>query len=141
MAKQEPVKAKNITKEEAQFIREHREGLSKTTQRAKWIHNEKEHEDHPGQTLATQSHDVVRHWADERHAKPASVPHTEHGGRPGVLRFNFPGYSGKDLQEVAWDDWFRSFDDRRLVFLYQEHLKNGNPSNFFQLDSPEREGD
>jgi hypothetical protein len=26
-----------------------------------------------------------------------------------------------------------------LAFIYQQQLKNGNQSNFFRLDSPERE--
>jgi hypothetical protein len=43
------------------------------------------------------------------------------------------------LQEIAWDDWFRSFDERELVFIYQEMKKDGSQSNFFRLDNPERE--
>lgn len=29
-------------------------------------------------------HDVIRGWAEERDAKPATVPGTEHDGRAGV---------------------------------------------------------
>jgi len=75
--------------------------LSKTTQRAKWIHSSDEHEDRPGQSLATQSHEVIKHWAEQRNATPATVPGTEHGGHPGVLRFNFPGYGGESLHSQA----------------------------------------
>jgi hypothetical protein len=113
--------------------------LSESTKRAKWIDNTNDHEDHPGQTLATRNHDVIKQWAEERKAVPATVPGTEHDGRPGVLRFNFPGYGGKDLEEISWDDWFKPFDERNLVFLFQEHLKNGNQSNFFRMDNPDRE--
>lgn len=134
------VKAKNITPEEAQFISEHAEGLSKTTQRAKWIHHAEEHEDRPGQSLATREHEVIKHWAEERGAKPATVHGSVHDGRPGVLRFDFPEYGGKNLEVIGWDDWFKSFDERELVFVYQEHKSDGAPSNFFQLDNPEREG-
>jgi hypothetical protein len=133
------VKAKNVTKDEAEFIQRHQESLSKTTQRAKWLHDPEEHEDKPGQSLATRSHDVIRHWADDRGAKPATVHGTERERRPGVLRFNFPGYGGESLEEVNWDDWFRTFDDRELVFIFQEHRRNGGASNFFKLDSPHRE--
>ena len=83
----------------------------------------------------------VQRWAEEREAVPATVPGTEHGGRPGVLRFDFPGYGGKDLKEISWDDRFKTFDDRHLVFLFQQHMKNGDQSNFFHLDSPTREHD
>lgn len=134
------VKAKNVTPEEARFIAEHAEGLSKTTQSAKWIHDPGEHEDRPGQSLATRKHEVIQHWAEERSAQPATVPGTEHDGRPGVLRFDFPEYGGQKLEKIDWDDWFRSFDERELVFVFQEHKSDGTTSNFFQLDNPQREG-
>ncbi len=131
----------NANQEERQLLAEHGDELSKTTQRAKWIHSPNEHEDRPGQTLATRSHDVIRGWAEQRHAEPATVPGTEHGTRAGVLRFNFPGYGGQSLRALDWDEWFQTFDDRNLVFLFQEHQKAGNESNFFHLDSTERERD
>jgi hypothetical protein len=104
----------------------------------KIIHGVKDHEDHKGQSLATNDHGVIKHWAQERQAVPATIPGTEHQGHPGVLRFNFPGYSSPGLMEITWDDWFKAFDERDLTFLYQEHLKNGHTSNFFKLDSPNR---
>jgi hemerythrin superfamily protein len=121
----------------AAYKEANKEGLSRTTLRAKWIESPDEHEDRPGQSLATRSHEVIRQWAEERRAAPATTP----GGdsqRPRVLRFNFPGFD-KDLQEVSWDAWFSTFDERDLVFIYQEHMKAGNPSNFFKFDSPGRE--
>jgi hypothetical protein len=105
----------------------------------KTIKEPNEHEDHPGQSLATINHEVITNWAEERKAVPATIPGTEHEGRPGVLRFNFPGYGGEGLEQISWDDWFRSFDQRELTFLYQEHLSNGKTSNFFKLDNPNRE--
>lgn len=98
-----------------------------------------EHEDHHGQTLITRSHEVIQQWATERDAAPATVPGTEHGGRPGVLRFDFPGYGGRDLRHVSWDEWFTTFDERGLNFIYQEHKKDGAQSNFFRLENPGRE--
>lgn len=124
--------------EDAEFIEEHGEGLSKSTQRAKWIHSVDEHEDRPGQTLATRAHDVIRRWAKERGAKPATVSGGEEQDRPRVLRLNFPGFD-ESLQEIEWEEWFRPFDERQLVFLYQEHKANGATSTFFRLDNPERE--
>ncbi len=106
----------------------------------KWISGPGDHADHDGQSLITRNHEVIQRWAEERDGKPATVGGTEHEGRPGVLRFDFPGGS-RDLQEVSWDDWFRSFDERHLVFLYQEKLKSGKQSNFFKLNNPEREDD
>ena len=128
-----------VSKEDKNFIDKYGEKLSDSTQYAQWIANPKEHEDHHGASLVTRNHDVIKHWAEERGAKPSTVPGTEHGDHLGVLRFNFPGYGGKDLEEVSWDEWFKTFDDRDLVFLYQEHLKSGDQSNFFRFDSPHRE--
>ncbi len=82
---------------------------------------------------------MIQRWVEERGAKPATVPGTEHDGRPGVLRFDFPDYGGEGLQEVGWDDWFHTFDERNLAFVFQEHKADGAQSNFFRLDSPERE--
>ncbi len=134
------VSAKNVTPEEAEFIAEHADSLSKTTAKyAKWIHTLDEHEDRQGQSLATRSHEVIQKWAEERGAKPATVPDTGPKGEIGVMRFNFPGYGGQSLQEIGWDEWFKPFDERQLVFLYQEHKTDGSQSNFFRLDNPERE--
>ncbi|TQS30428.1 hypothetical protein [Microbispora sp. KK1-11] len=103
------------------------------------ISSAQEHEERPGRSLITTDHEVIRHWAEERDARPATVPGTEHEGRPGVLRFDFPGYGGGDLQEISWDEWFTTFEERKLNFIYQEHRKDGSPSNFFRLENPERE--
>lgn len=135
------MKARNVTPEEAEFIRENAGELSKTTQSAKWVHSPDEHEDRAGQSLATRSHDVIQRWADERGARPATIEGAEGGERAGALRLDFPGYAGGgQLKEIAWEEWFRTFDERELVFLFQEHKRDGKQSNFFQLDSPEREG-
>ena len=119
------------------FLKQHGDKLSDTTKRAKWMHSPDETEEHAGQSLATRDHEVIKHWAEERQAMPG----TEHDGHPGVLRFDFPGYGGQDLQRISWDDWFRTFDERDLVFVFQQHKKDGDQSNFFMLDSPHREHD
>lgn len=127
----------DTTKSDERFVKEHGDELSRSTQHAKWIHSPDDHEDHPGQTLATRNPDVIRQWAEERNAQPATTP----GGNadnPRVLRFDFPDYD-RELMPVSWDAWLRTFEERDLVFLYQEHMKAGNQSNFFRLDSPHRE--
>jgi len=104
-----------------------------------WIESPDQRAERPGQTLATRNHEVIRAWAEQRGAVPATVPGTEHDGRPGVLRFDFPNFGGGRLRQVDWDEWFETFDARNLVFLFQEQLKDGRQSNFFRLDNPERE--
>lgn len=130
---------KNISKEDQAYLKKYGEKLSDSTRYAKWIGGPDDHEDHPGQSLVTRNHEVIKRWAEERVAKPSTVPGTQHEDSLGVLRFDFPGYGGKDLEETTWEEWLRTFDNRQLVFLFQEHLKNENQSNFFRLESPLRE--
>ncbi len=91
-----------------------------------------------GRSLVTTSHEVIRHWAEERGGVPATVEGTEHGDRAGVLRFDFGERTDK-LRHITWEDWFRTFDERHLNFLYQEERKDGRQSTFFRLENPERE--
>ena len=92
-----------------------------------------------GETLRTKDRDTIEQWAEERGAKPATVPGAEHGDHLGVLRFDFPNYGGQSLKHVTWDEWFRTFKDRDLEFVYQETTADGKQSNFFRLTSPDRE--
>jgi hypothetical protein len=40
---------------------------------------------------------------------------------PGVLRIDYPGFSGtRSLERMSWNDWFRWFDRDKLAFLYQK---------------------
>lgn len=86
----------------------------------------------------TTDHDEIRRWAEERGAKPSAVIRTEHGDDPGIIRLDFPGYSGEgSLEEISWDEWFRKFDERNLALLYQEHTAGGEKSNFNKIVSRE----
>jgi hypothetical protein len=98
-----------------------------------------EHEERPGRSLVTRDHGTIRQWAEERDAVPATIAGTEHGDHLGVLRFDFPGGDSPEssrLEHVDWDEWFGTFDDRGLNFVYQEHRSDGRPSNFFRLQNP-----
>lgn len=98
-------------------------------------------EDEPereGRSLATTHHQVIRQWAEERGGTPATVEGTEHGDHLGVLRIDFGG-NDSNLRHVSWEEWFKTFDDRRLNFIYQEQRTDGTQSNFFRLENPERE--
>lgn len=123
--------------EDEAYLKEHAGELARSTERAKWIHAPDEQADHDGQTLATRSLAVIKAWADERGAKPATSPNGDQE-RPRVLRFDFPGYD-KRLLPVSWEAWGRTFEERELVFLFQQKLSSGKQSNFFVLDSPDRE--
>lgn len=93
----------------------------------------------PGRFLVTRNHEVIRRWAEQRGARPATMPGSEYDGRLGVLRFDFPGYGGAVLRAVGWDEWFATFDARRLMFRYQERRADGGPSNFNRLEQSHRD--
>jgi len=86
----------------------------------------------------TTDHEEIRRWAEERGAQPACVKGTGAEGDIGMLRLDFPGFSGEDsLQHISWDDWFQKFDERNLALLHQEKTARGQKSNFNKLMSRE----
>ncbi|MCZ2828032.1 Rho termination factor N-terminal domain-containing protein [Modestobacter sp. VKM Ac-2986] len=92
-----------------------------------------------GRSLVTTHHEVIREWAEARGGSPATVPNSEYDGRPGRLRIRFQDSTGQ-LVDISWEDWFRTFDERRLNFIYQEDHTDGRPSTFFQLENPDTDG-
>jgi hypothetical protein len=69
----------------------------------------------------TTDHEEIRRWAEERGGVPSTVIRTEQSGEPGILRIDFPGFSGEDtLEEISWDDFFRKFEESNLAFLFEE---------------------
>jgi hypothetical protein len=135
---EQKITAPNATREERKFLDKNAAKLSKSTLRAKWMHGD-DKPDRNGQTLATRDPDVIRRWADARGAQPATVARRE-GQRARTLRFDFPsnGTSSR-LEPIDWDEWLRTFQERDLVFLFQEHKADGAESNFFRLENPSRE--
>ena len=92
----------------------------------------------------TTNQDEIRRWVEARGGKPATVKATHKDGDPGLLRIDFPGYSGADtLEPISWDEFFRKFDEKKLAFLYQEERKSGGESRFHKFisrETAEREG-
>jgi hypothetical protein len=82
----------------------------------------------------TINHNQIRRWAEARHAHPARVKGTGRGGDPGMIRLDFPGFSGAGkLEEISWDEWFDAFDNNNLALVYQEKTASGKRSNFNKL--------
>jgi predicted HTH domain antitoxin len=114
-------------------------GTSKSLKYSQEIRSVDDRPERAGRSLVTTDHEVIRRWAEARKAVPATVQGTGPGDTLGVLRFDFPGYGGQTLRHVEWDEWFDTFDRRRLNFIYQDRRSGGEKSNFFQLESPDRE--
>lgn len=77
----------------------------------------------------------IKKWAEEREGKPAIVKNTEGGKGAGVLRINFPGYAEDSLENISWEEWYKTFKEKDLAFLYQDELSSGKESRFFKLVS------
>lgn len=88
-----------------------------------------------GEPKITTDHNVIKEWVEKRGGRPAVVKGTKNQGEGiGLLRINFPGYSGaQSLEEISWDDFFKTFEEKKLAFLYQEELRGGQESRFFKL--------
>src|ERR1041385_3980108 len=79
-------------------------------------------------------HDEIRRWAEERGARPSIVQRTGGNEDVGIIRLDFPGYSGGDsLEEIGWDEWFDKFDESNLALLVQDETAGGERSNFNKL--------
>jgi hypothetical protein len=85
--------------------------------------------------VTTTDHTVIQRWVEERGGWPATVRSTHKKGDAGLLRIDFPGYSGEDtLERIQWDEWFRGFEDNNLAFLYEED-KNSRFNKLINRDS------
>ena len=85
-----------------------------------------------GSSRISSDHAVIRKWAEERGAKPASVKGTG-GNEIGVIRLMFPGFGAgrsQSLKEISWEDFFKRFDENNLAFIYQDETRQGVKSNF-----------
>jgi hypothetical protein len=83
---------------------------------------------------ALTDHDDIRRWAERRKGRPACVRGTGGRGDTGMIRLDFPGFSGgKSQQPISWDEWFRSFDSNKLALLVQDRRARGQQSNFNKL--------
>jgi hypothetical protein len=84
-------------------------------------------------SYTTTDPEVIKAWAQARGGRPASVEGTESGSDAGILRLEFPdGPAGQadDLEEVDWQPFFDTFEERDLAFVYQERTSDGEISRF-----------
>lgn len=87
-----------------------------------------------GESRTTTDHRAIQKWVEEREGHPATVKRTEKDGEAGILRINFPGYSGEQtLEDIPWDEFFKKFDENKLAFLYQDKTRDGEDSRFFKF--------
>jgi hypothetical protein len=88
--------------------------------------------------VATADHDLIRQWAAERRAEPAtgqataSGPATVSVNDAGTgLRFNFPGIGR--FRPINWREWFDGFDALSLAFVFERDQPGQTKSNRYRL--------
>jgi hypothetical protein len=84
----------------------------------------------------TTDHDEIRKWAEERGAKPSAVKRTSGKDDVGIIRLDFPGYTGEGtLEEISWEQFFEKFEEAELALVVQDTTSEGERSNFNKLVS------
>lgn len=69
----------------------------------------------------TTDHQAIQQWVEARGGHPARVKGTGADGDPGILRIDYPGFSGvKTLEKIDWDSFFEAFEANQLAFLFQD---------------------
>lgn len=75
------------------------------------------------QVVFTRDHELIKRWATERQAEPATGEATSSGpatvdvkdGGAGI-RFNFPGTGS--FRPITWEEWLANFDRHQCAFVY-----------------------
>jgi hypothetical protein len=81
------------------------------------------------ESKTTTNHDEIRRWVEDRGGRPAAVRDTGGDGDAGILRIDF-GDQEEGLEEISWDDFFKTFDESNLAFLFQDTTEGGAQSRF-----------
>lgn len=84
------------------------------------------------ETVKTTDHDEIRKFAEKHKARPSRVAGTESGEGKGIIRLNFPGYTGEDgsLEEIEWEEFFEIFEDNNLAMIYDADQESPNFNKF-----------
>jgi hypothetical protein len=81
------------------------------------------------QAHRTTSHETIRTWVESRGGHPAAVKGTGGDEDAGLLRVDF-GDDEPSLERVSWDQFFKTFDENDLEFLFQDETADGGTSRF-----------
>lgn len=95
-------------------------------------------EQQPGAVMATEDHELIRKWAAQHEAEPATGEATPSGpatlsvqdGGAGV-RFNFP--AAAQFRPITWEEWFQNFTRHELMFVYENDVPGRPPSPRYRL--------
>ena len=83
------------------------------------------------QAKTTTDHKEIRRWIEARKGHPSVVKATEGHDGEGLLRVDFR--HPDKLEDIDWDTFFETFEDRKLAFLHQDKTADGKESRFFKF--------
>lgn len=93
------------------------------------------------ETITLDTREAIRDWAATRNGNPAFVTTSTDFNAAPVLRIVFEPEFVADVEQpldaggleiVEWEDWFRVFDQEKLVMLVARS-KPGKLDNFYQI--------
>ena len=80
----------------------------------------------------TRDHETIRHWVEERGGKPSAAADAASPIDPGILQLEFdPNHRKPDV--LTWGEFFETFEDAELTFLYEDETEEGKTSRFYQF--------
>ena len=85
---------------------------------------------------AITDHKEIRKSIEARKGHPTAVHGTEGKDGQGILRVDLREPDDK-LEPIACDDFFKTFDDRKLAFLPEDRTKDGAVRRFNKFVHPE----
>lgn len=83
--------------------------------------------------VATRDPDVIREWAEQHGAEPATGEASPSGDAVSMaisdggagIRFNFPGM--RRLRQITWDEWLAHFERERLTLVFEPDASPRGP--------------
>lgn len=92
-----------------------------------------------GKSKTTSDHQFIRQWAEERGGHPARVKGAGGHEDAGMIRIDFPGYSGEgSLEPISWEKFFEKFEEKQLAMVFEDVPPGDEKARFNKLVSREQ---
>jgi hypothetical protein len=85
--------------------------------------------------ITTVDHARIRDWVKSRKGHPA-MAHTQTimGPASKLLRIDFAGWpTDPCFHSISWEEFFESFENAKLAFVYRGMKESGEPSHFCEF--------
>lgn len=87
----------------------------------------------------TTDHNEIKKWAEKVNGKPQKIEDSQAADKAG-LRIDFKGgedeiylSEGKKGRDIAWEEFFRIFEEQKLAFLFEEDPKAEIPTDAYRF--------